>query len=250
MTSNKELLVRSRWFLLVVALVTLLVLSIAYWLVQPSLPDFGRPVKLFLVAFVVGSVVATPWATKLVDWLHTPDTRWLLTTDAEKNKLELWEIPAPLWRDLDVDDDLHRWDSSQPVYEVREYDQEDNHAVGTWRGSATDLELVETREAVKEVRGDLEDLAREGLAIRAKQSSIIRSSVSDIVMEFVGDFEEETTYSGEQIQQRVEDALDDLDDDPPDDQDDDEETTPLTEAFAQSTERPDSSDDLSKNGHD
>jgi hypothetical protein len=246
-TTNRELLVRSRWFLLVVALLGILVLSLSYWLVDPALPDFGREVKLFLAAFSVGSLFAAPWATRIVDWLHTPDTRWLLTTDAEQNKLELWEIPAPLWRDLDVEDDLHRWDSSQPVYEVREYDEEDNHAVGTWRGSATDLELVEHRESVREVRGDLEDLAREGLAIRAKQSSIVRGAVADIVMEFVTDFEAETTYSGEEIQQRVDAALDDLDA-PVDDQDDDQDDHPDDPLVESLTTNP-APDDSDKNGN-
>ena len=51
--TKKELLVQSRWFLLAVALLTTLVLSITYWLVQPEIPDFGRPAKLFAVTFFV-----------------------------------------------------------------------------------------------------------------------------------------------------------------------------------------------------
>jgi len=242
--TKKELLVQSRWFLLAVALLTTLVLSITYWLVQPEIPDFGRPAKLFAVTFFVGALFAAPWASKLVDWLYTPDVKYLLTTNAETNELQLWKLPLPLWRDLDIEEDLHLWDASRHVYEAREFDQEENRAVGTWRGSATDLELVEHRENVKEVRGDLEELAREGLAIRAKQSSIVRASVSDIVMEFVGDFEVETMYSGEQIQNRVEDALADLDDESADpDDDDQDESNPLLEAFEQSNDSPDTQND-------
>jgi hypothetical protein len=120
-----------------------------------------------------------------------------------------------------VEEDLHQLQASEQVYEVEQYNPDENKAVGTWRGSATGLDLVEHREAVHEVRGDLEDLAREGLAIRAKQSSIVRGAVSDIVMEFVADFEDQSTYSGDNIQARVDDALADLDA-----EDDDQEAEP------------------------
>ncbi|WP_336327876.1 hypothetical protein [Halovenus sp. HT40] len=249
-TSNRELLVRSRWFLLAVALVVILVLSISYWLVDPSLPSIGRELKLFAIAFVVGSILAAAPATKLVDWLHTPDSKYLVEYDAETDEFELWEIPAPQWRSLEIEDELHQLNASEPVYEVNDYDPDEQVATGVWRGSASDLELIQHREAVAEVRGDLEDLAREGLAIRAKQSSIVRGAVADIVMEFVADFEEESTYSGTQIQQRVDSALDELDEEPSDpDDDQDDEDDPLLDSFAQTSDRPDSDTEPNKNGN-
>jgi hypothetical protein len=143
---------------------------------------------------------------------------------------------------------LHQLNASEPVYEANDFDPDEQVATGVWRGSATDLELIEHREAVAEVRGDLEDLAREGLAIRAKQSAIVRGAVADIVMEFVADFEDESTYSGDQIQHRVDSALDELDETPADSDDDqDDEADPLLDSFAQTTNNLDS--DSQKNGN-
>ena len=247
-TTNRELLVQSRWFLLAVALLVVLVGSISWWLLDLSVPPIGREVKLFAMAFVAAVVLAAPWATRLVDWLYTPDSKYLLDYDAETDELHLWEIPAPTWRELDIEEELYPLQASEPVYEGRNYDPEENRAEGVWRGSATDLELVDHREAVKEVRGDLEDLAREGLAIRAKQSSIVRGAVSDIVMEFVADFEDESTYSGENIQRRVDDALGDLDDQDDRDDDQEEETSPLLESLAQPSNQSDS-DNTHTNGN-
>jgi hypothetical protein len=189
---------------------------------------------LFGLAFLTGAVLAAAPATKLVDWLHTPNHKYLVEFDAETDEFALWEFPAPQFRDLDVEDELHQLNASEPVYEASDYDPDEHLATGVWRGSASDFELVEHRETVKEVRGDLEDLAREGLSIRAKQSTIVRGAVSDIVREFVADFEEENTYSGEQIQSRVDSAIDDLDETPAeDDQDDDGlDDRPLEESFA------------------
>ena len=253
MTENKtraELLVQSRWFLLAVTLVSLLVGAVVWWLLDLSVPSIGRELKLFALAYGVAAVLGTPIATRLVDWLYTPQKKYLVEFDAATDEFALWPIPQSQFRELQVNEELHQLNASEPVYHCSSYDVDEHLAEGHWRGSASDLELVEHREAVKEVRGDLEDLAREGLSIRAKQSSIVRGSVKDIVMEFVADFEEESTYSGEDIQNRVDEALRDLDDDPDsEDSDDDQEGSPLIEAFASSTEQPDSPDDLNKNGN-
>lgn len=220
--SRRQALVDSRWFLLFVALLVMLVGSISYYLIQPDLPELPeRELKLFALALLVGIILAAPWAALLVDWLYTPNSRFIHRYNAATDEFELWELSLAEWRDLDVDEELHQLNAKEPVYQTHEFDPDENTASGHWRGSASDLQLVESREAVKEVRGDLEQLAREGLAIRTKQSAIVRAAVADIVMEFVADFEEETTYSGDQIQKRVESALDDLDD-----QDDSPDQTP------------------------
>lgn len=246
-----ELLVRSRWFLLAVALIVLLVVSISWYLVDPTIPNIGRELKLFGMAFLIGAILAAAPATRLVDWLHTPDNKYLVEYDAATDEFALWEIPAPQWRNLEIVDEAHQLNASEPVYEVNDYDPDEQVATGVWRGSASDLELIQHREAVAEVRGDLEDLAREGLAIRAKQSSIVRGAVADIVMEFVADFEEESTYSGTQIQDRVDAALDDLDEeptDPDDDQDEDDQEQILFGPPEQTGNHPDT-DNFDKNGN-
>ena len=230
--SKLELLTRSRWFLLAVVLVVSLVGSIVYYLTDPTIPPITREIKLFLMTLVIGAILAAIPATYLVDWLHTPANKYIVDYDASTDDFALYSIPAEHWPDLTVDEELHRLNASEPVFEARNYDPDEHHAEGTWRGTASDLELVEHREQVKETRNDLEQLAREGLAIRAKQSSVVRGAVADIVMDFIADFEEETTYSGDEIQSRIEDALDDLDtEQADDDQEDEQPESPLLETL-------------------
>lgn len=106
---------------------------------------------------------------------------------------------------------MYELKASFPAWECKNYDPEDNTCEGTWRGSVSDLELVENRQMIDEIRGDLEDLAREGVSIRVKQSSIVRTAVRDVVTSFISGIESETLYDGEKIQSAVDDALEQFD---------------------------------------
>lgn len=229
-----DALVRARWFLL---LIFGLIASVFLVVVDVPTPDLPvRAVKLFAITFLIALAIGFPVARRIVDYLYTPDTQYLLDYNAETDEFGVWAFSPNEWKKLEVEEDTHRLQAAEPVYEARNYNPETNRAEGTWRGSATDLELVEHREAVSEVRGDLEDLAKDGLSIRVKQSSIVRGAVQDVVMDFVADFESDTIYSGDQIQNRVQSAIDDLNDDP-DDPDTPstppEQTNKITEAVEQ-----------------
>jgi hypothetical protein len=164
----------------------------------------------------------------------------LLDYNAENDQLAIWELPAPSWRELEVtENELHPIQAAEPTWEGRNYDPDTNEVEGTWRGSATDLELVESREQINEIRNDLEAMAKEGLTIRVKQSSIVRGAVREICMAFIADFEAETLYSGEELEGRIDEAIDhwDLDENQQeqeqvdDTKDDQSETEPNIENF-------------------
>lgn len=228
----------TRLLLILAVAVAVFLVAAALYLLGYSLPPFPvRYTKLVLLAAVPALIIAFPWVSYIIDWLYKPDIVILVEYEASTDKFGLHFLPSPLFRDMTVDDELHHLEASRPVYLCSSYDLEENHAVGHWRGSASDLELVESRESCREVRGDLEDLAREGLALRTKLSSIVRSSTRNIVNDFIADFESETVYSGDEIQNRIDEALDHLDDpdspDTPDDDlpdDPDDPDSPLTES--------------------
>mgnify|MGYP006275913395 CR=1 FL=1 len=199
----KDVLVEDRWRILSVLLVAGGVL--VYLGYDLSVP---RWLRLFLITAGIGVALGYAPASRLVAWLYRPGYTYLLDVDARTDEFAVWQLPPDTWRDLRVEDgELYQVKATVPAWECRGYDPEENVAVGTWRGSASDLELIEDRERIDEVRGVLEDLAKEGLTIRVKQSGIVRTAIRGIVMSFVEGFEKETLYEGEQIEEAVEKAL-------------------------------------------
>lgn len=205
--------------------------------------DFGIPrwLRLFGLTAAVSALVGYGPAGRIVGWLHSTNYTYLLDLDARENEFAVWQLPPDVWSELTVSDgELYKVQATVPAWTGKGYDPETNSVEGTWRGSASDMELVEDRERIDEIRTVLEDLAKEGLTIRVKQSGIIRDAVRGIVMSFVEGFETESLYDGDEIEASVHKALsrwdsdgsddDDLDqEDGDDDGDDDPEGTPSTE---------------------
>jgi hypothetical protein len=199
----KETLVRDRWRLLGIALLVAAIAAYFGWEIE-----IPRWAKLFVVTLVIGGFLGAAPADRLVSWLFRPSFTYLVDVDARTDDFAVWKLPPDAWRELEVDDgELHQVRATAPAWECESYDPETNTATGTWRGSASDLELVEDRERIDEIKTELEDLAKEGLSIRIKQSGIVRSSVRTIVKSFVEGFERETLYDGSAIEDAVTDAL-------------------------------------------
>lgn len=214
-TDWKAILVRDRWRFVGIALA---VLAVAAYLGYDI--EIPRWLRLYVTVVALTGALGYPVAARIVQWLYSPNYTYLVEVDARDSELAIWQLPPSVWRGLDVTDgELHEVRATAPAWECQEYDPEENEAVGTWRGSASDLELIEQRERIDEIRGELEELAQEGLTIRVKQSGIIRKSVRGIVMSFVEGFEKESLYDGEQIQNSVEEALTHWKTDPDDDGD-------------------------------
>jgi len=199
----KDVLVADRWRLLGVLLVA--GGALVYFGYEVEVP---RWLRLFLIAASATAFLGYPAAARLVAWLYRPNYTFLVDLDARTDDFAVWRLPPKAWRELEVSEgELYQIKSLYPAWECKNYDAEENTADGTWRGSASDLELIEDRDRIDEIRTILEDLAQEGLSIRIKQSGIIRSSIRGIVMSFVEGFEKETLYDGDEITKSVEKAL-------------------------------------------
>lgn len=202
--SWKDVLVADRWRLIGIALVVGAVGAYLGW--QPQIP---RWLRLFAITAGVAAVLGYPVAARIVAWLYRPNFMYLIDLDARDTEFAIWRLPPNAWRDLQViGGELFQVQAAAPAWECRGYDPETNKATGTWRGSASDLELVEEQERIDEIRGELQELAQEGLTLRVKLSGIVRFSVRSIVMSFVEGFESESLYDGEQVEATVTKALD------------------------------------------
>jgi len=196
-----ELVLRYRWFALLSIVV---LLGIAYAVAEGyAVP---RTVKVFGLAFAAGSLLGVPAAGRLVDWLYSPPYTYLVDLDPVGSDFAIWELPPAVWRDLEVEGggELYDLRAAAPAYEVQTYDPEENRAKGTWRGTATDTELIKNRTKIAEVRGELEEQARRGFAYEVARAGIVRRGVSRILRAFVQDFEAEGVYNGEAVQKAAE----------------------------------------------
>lgn len=199
----KDILVADRWRLLGVLL---LAAGLAVYLGYDN--EIPRWLRLFAITAGIGIALGYAPAARIVAWLYRPTYTYLVDVDSRTDEFAIWQLPPKVWRDLEVTEgELYDVRAIAPAWECREYDPEENTAIGTWRGSASDLELIEDRDAIDEIRTILEELAQEGLSIRIKQSGIVRSAVRGIVMSFVEGFESETLYDGENVKKSVERAL-------------------------------------------
>lgn len=219
-----DLLVAYKWPLVAVALLVTL------WVTQTNAaiqaPEIPRPALVGITAVIMSALAGYIPSVKLVRWLYSPNNRYLVDLDTDDDGFALWELSPSAWDNLAVEEgELHKLPNTKsPAYTCQGFDPETNAAEGTWRGSASDLEMLREKERIAEIRGQLETMAQRGISLRMRSGSIVRQALSQIVTDLVAQYEGITIPHGERVEQAVEDALDDYDllgeaDDVADDQD-------------------------------
>lgn len=174
--------------------------------------SIGQEVKVGIVAGLGGLLLAWGPATKVVNWIYDPPEVHLLELDARETDIALYKLTPQQFADMTVvHDELYRLSGEVEVWACRAYVPDRNTAIGTWMGSASDMELVRERERIEEIRGTLEDEAKKGVRLRMQLSSIVRDAVGRITNDFIKTYEGETIYAGDRIGDAVDDALDDYD---------------------------------------
>jgi hypothetical protein len=171
-----------------------------------------KQMKVLLVGLTGGALLGYLPSAKIVEWLYSPNWVYLLEVDARTDDFALWKLSPEQFDDLDVlHGELHRLSATAEVWEAQAYVPDRNSAIGTWRGSASNMELLEERERIDELRETLEAEAQQGMSIRIKVGAIVRSAVNDIVHDIVGQYEGITIHRGEQVENSVQEALEDYD---------------------------------------
>lgn len=224
----KEVLIADRWKILI-----LLGIIFAIAVLMGFDPAIPREARLAGLVMLVTALAAYPYARLVVNYLYRPDYRWLLDLDARDNEIAVWKVPPETFREIELRgelEELHQLTAMEPTYECRDYDPDELEADGTWRASASDIELLAEQERIDEVRTDLEDLAKEGLSLRIKQSGIVRTALRDIINSFIGAFEADAVFDGEKIDEAIEKSLGDLRDDEDDEKPEETHDQPTKEA--------------------
>jgi len=183
--------------------------AIAYLVVvKPEIPPMVFVVGGSLaVAGIVGYVGA-----EIIDW-YTDDPEHIYYVKVGFPDGGIWQLtPAKHERTQVIEGELHElsW-TTHRAYEVEDYEPELDLAVGTWRGSATNLELIEDRERIDEIRDDLEAMAQEGLSYRIKAGRATRQAVADILNGLLASAEGATFDFEEKVESSIEGAIRDHD---------------------------------------
>jgi len=164
-------------------------------------------------ALIVITFMSIPGAISgavVIKWLH--QIRWvhLVDLDATTNDFAVYKLSPDAWADLDVQDgELNPVNAKFRCFVGRDFDRENMTVDGTWRGSADDLELIEERERIREIRQELQQMAQQGLAHRIREGTIVRQALRDIVGQVARTTEQQTLVNGQAVEQAVEDALED-----------------------------------------
>jgi hypothetical protein len=180
-----------------------------YALTDAQIPEVSGATAIIALVIVLAAGGAHLLAKRLYDLLHREEWIYLVDVEVPNERFEIHRLNPEKFSQLTVEEGSLR---SLPntmfrAYECKRYQPKANQCWGTWRGSASDLELVAEHERIREIRGELEDMARDGHKIRVKAPSVIRSAVADIVMEVVAIAEGSRVPSGELIGEAFESAV-------------------------------------------
>ncbi len=170
--------------------------------------SFSKPIMVFLFTFIVsGSILAWP-SKKLIEWVFREEVIYLLELGVEKNGIRLFKFPLDAWKKVDVvEGSLFETKNDERVFVCKRFNEKDFEASGSWRGSLNDIELLREKEKISELRDSLEDMAREGLVTRTKITSIVRGAINHLGQKMVVEAEKDLLFSGEEIQEVVEEEL-------------------------------------------
>jgi len=168
-------------------------------------------VAFFALFFTVpvGAIAAKP----IVNWLYSSQYRYLVVLGLD-DQAGVWKLSPSAWADLDVTEgSLHQFEVTEaPLYSARSFDPEALEAVGTWRGSLSDRDLLRALSKVDECRGMLEDDAKRGFAIETQAFTIVRSATREAVRSVVDTFESGTLPDeGDAIAESIDDAIEQFD---------------------------------------
>lgn len=177
-----------------------------------DVPEIPEPVQAAALALVGAFALGYLPTMRLVDYLYNPPKRYLVcigTTDQtdkydlppEAFKPRIVELSAAAWDTVSaVDGDLYGWEETKwPTYECEGFDPETMRAVGTWRGSKPDSELMRREKEIHELRTDLETAADQSIDLEIAISSKVRQAVKEIGQAIIEEHAEATTYNGERV---------------------------------------------------
>lgn len=218
---------RHKWALSIAAVVSALIMLTVAWYMRPSMPDLPMAVEVAILAGVGAFALGYVPAWGLLNLLHNPPKRYVVCLGlsdepAEQHDLPpeaaepgIYELsPAAFERVTCLADELYHWNSMEyPTYEALAFDKEELEAVGTWRGSKSDRELLRREREIDELRANLEQAADYSVDLEISISSKVRQAVKEIGRAIIEEHAEASTYNGERVAEVLSEVREDIEQD-------------------------------------
>jgi hypothetical protein len=169
--------------------------------------EISRDTKVFGLAAVLLGIVGYFPLAKVYAWIYNPPKRYIVSLGLS-GEPGIYELTPKAWENVTViEDELYQWKGmTWPTFEAEGFDPHSMTAVGTWRGSEPDSELLRYEKRLDEVRDTLEEQADTSIDTEIQISSRVRQAVKEIGQAIIDEHASATTYNGD----RVADVLADI----------------------------------------
>lgn len=202
--------VRSR-FLSIIAVLLLGTLLAALIGLDLGLPRWAH------LSLLTG-LLLSPFAWMISDWVLRllPDPPGVVLVDVDARKMDgaVFWLPIDDFHELEVlEGELNQ--VAPELYFGKSINLDNMTAVGTWRGTLSDRQLLRGLQKVYECRGQLEEDAKKGFVLETQAFTVIRNTVRETTATVVETFKRGSLPDeGEALDNQIETALDqfDLDD--------------------------------------
>jgi hypothetical protein len=173
--------------------------------------EIPRWIRLVGITAILISPFGYVVGSSITNLLPDPPGVVLVDVDARRMDGAVYWLPIDDFHDLEVTDG--RLNQVAPsLYFGKHVDLDDLTAVGTWRGTMTDRQLLRGLQKVYECRGQLEEDAKKGFVLETQAFTIVRTAVRDATQTIVETFQRGTLPDeGEGINEAIDNALEQYD---------------------------------------
>lgn len=194
-----------------------------------ALPSVTVPesVQAAMLAVIGAAALGYLPASRALDYLYDPPKRFVVCVGLAPDQQEEYDLPPTsflpgvyelspaAWDQVRaVDGDLYQWDEMKwPTYEVQAFDDDTFRAVGTWRGSKPDSELLRREKEIVDLRTNLEQAADTSIDTELSISSKVRQATRAIGQAIITEHAEASTYEGEQVAEVLSEVRQEIEED-------------------------------------
>jgi len=178
-----------------------------------GVPQVPRYWRVFLVAAVACAALGYPAVVKVLRYLYDPPRRYLVQPAVSDDEGGIWELSPKDFERLHVKGgELYEWPGTKyPTYGVEWYDRDANICKATWRGSASEGELLKEQTKIDEVRGHLEDKAKKHDILVTRAETIVREAVLDNARLLVKEYNRASLIDVSALSERIDETLAEVD---------------------------------------
>jgi len=182
---------------------------LAVWILDLQIPRWLQVGGI--TAAVLGPTVGLWTGKKANELLGGPSMIWIVDFDLlDLDGAGIYRCPTPRWQEWEVVDGELTWATPNLAF-GKAVDTENQTLEGTWPGTISDRELMQSLTMLRRCRNQLEEDAKRGFELETNGFSIIRSATRATVRHVVKTFERGTLPDeGDALHAEIDTALEEF----------------------------------------